>query len=172
MIAGRLSAVAALAVVLYGQPKPKDVDGWDKIKWGMTIADARSAYGIDTQPESKDNWTLLQLNPVKMGNVELGVQVGARTDNGKITSIRLWSFFGTPNSAPNASPQDFDTLRTFLIQKHGQPANEEVTRGDNNHLVKTVRWNFPSTSIVMTLEQSAILPNVGTIYIEYTANPS
>jgi hypothetical protein len=172
MIAGRLGAVAALAVVLYGQPKPKDVDGWDKVKWGMTIADARSAYGIDTQPESKDNWTLLQLHPIKMGNVELGVQLGARTDNGKITSIRLWSFFGAPNSAPNASPQDFDTLRTFLIQKYGHPANEEVTRGDNNHLVKTVRWNFPSTSIVMTLEQSAILPNVGTIYIEYTANPS
>ena len=172
MIAGRLGAVAALAVVLYGQPKPKDVEGWDKIKWGMTIADARAAYGIDAQPESKDNWTLLQLHPVKMGNVELGVQLGARTDSGKITSIRLWSFFGAPTSAPNASPQDFDTLRTFLIQKYGHPANEEVTRGDNNHLVKTVRWKFPSTSIVMTLEQSAILPNVGTIYIEYTANPS
>jgi hypothetical protein len=38
--------------------------------------------------------------------------------------------------------------------------------------VKTVRWKFPSTSIVMTLEQSAILPNVGTIYIEYAANPA
>jgi len=172
MIAGRLGAVAALALVLYGQPKPKDVDGWDKIKWGMTIADARSAYGIEAQPESRDNWTLLQLHPIKMGSVEVGVQLGARTVNGKISSIRLWSFFGVPNSAPYAGPQDFDTLRTFLIQKYGHPTNEEVTRGDNNHLVKTVRWNFPSTSIVMTLEQSAILPNVGTIYIEYTANPS
>jgi hypothetical protein len=172
MIVLRLGAVAALAVVLCGQPKPKDVDGWGKIKWGMTIAAARSAYNLQTQPENADNWTLLQLHPIKMGNVEAGVQVGARIDNGKIESIRLWSFFGAPNSAPNASPQDFDTLRTLLIQKYGHPANEEVTRGDNNHLVKTVRWKFPSTSIVMTLEQSAILPNVGTIYIEYTANHS
>ena len=102
----------------------------------MTIAEARSAYGIDAQPESKDNWTLLQLHPVKMGNVEVGVQLGARNDSGKIISVRLWSFFGAPNSAPNASPQDFDTLRTLLIQKYGHPAKEEVTRGDNNHLVK------------------------------------
>jgi hypothetical protein len=177
MIVLRLGALAALAVVLYGQPKPKDVDGWDKIKWGMTIADARSAYRIETQPESKDNWTLLQLNPVKIGNVEMGIQVGARLiekapGSQNITSIRLWSFFGLPSSAPLAGPQDFDTLRTVLIEKYGRPSDEEVKRGENNHLIKTVRWTFPSTSIVMTLEQSALLPNVGTIYLEYTADPS
>lgn len=171
----RLTALALLALPLYGQPK--DVTGWDKIKWGMSIADARSAYRLETQPERKDNWTLLQLNPVKIGNVEMGIQVGARLvekapGSGKITSIRLWSFFGLPSSAPLAGPQDFDTLRTELIQKYGHPANEEVTRGENNHLIKTVRWTFPSTSIVMTLEQSALLPNVGTIYLEYTARPS
>ncbi len=49
MIAVRLGALAALAVALSGQLKPKDVDGWDKIKWGMTIAQARSAYGIEAQ---------------------------------------------------------------------------------------------------------------------------
>lgn len=169
------AALALLALALYGQPK--DVNGWDKIKWGMTIADARSAYHIETRPESKDNWTLLPLNPVKIGNVELGVQVGARLvekapGSGKITSIRLWSFFGLPSSAPLAGPQDFDSLRTVLIQKYGHPSNDEMTRGENNHLIRTVRWTFPSTSIVMTLEQSALLPNVGTIYLEYTANPS
>jgi len=127
MIVVRLGLVAALAVVLYGQPKPKDVDGWDKIKWGMTIADARSTYRIDTQPESRDNWMLLQLHPVKMGNVEVGVQVGARTDTAKITSIRLWSFFGAPNSAPNASPQDFDmTPEEFAAATTPDPGTDDV----------------------------------------------
>ncbi len=167
MIAVRLCALAALAVALYGQPKPKDVDGWDKIKWGMTIAQARSAYGIATQPESKDNWTLLDLKPVKVGAIEMGVQVGARQGRQKITLVRLWSFFGLPSSPPLAGPQDFDTLKTMLIQKYGSPASEEAKRGENFRLLKTVVWTFPSTSILLTLEQSSSLPNLGNIFVEY-----
>jgi hypothetical protein len=174
MIPVRLGTVVVLAVALYGQAapkdsKPKDIDGWDKIKWGMTIAEARSAYGIDAQPETKDNWTLLLLNPVKVAGVEMGVQVGARQGAGKISLVRLWSFFGLPSSAPVAGPQDFDTLRTMLVQKYGHPASEEATRGENFRLLKTVLWKFPSTSILLTLEQSSSLPNLGNIYLEYTA---
>jgi hypothetical protein len=163
----RFSALAVLAVALYGQPK--DVDGWDKIRWGMTIAEVRSAYHIDTQPESNDNWTLLKLNPVKMGGIELGVQVAARQSSSKITSVRLWSYFGLPSSPPSAGPQDFETLRTTLIQKYGRPTNEEAKRGENFRLIKTVSWNFPSTSILLTLEQSASLPNLGNIDLDYAA---
>jgi hypothetical protein len=174
VIAARLGVFASVAVALYGQAKPNDVDGWDKIKWGMTIADARAAYDIHTQPENKDNWTLLYLNPVKMSGVELGVQigarqVGARQGGDKIALVRLWSFFGLPSSPPLAGSQDFDTLQTALTQKYGHPASEETKRGENFRLIKTVRWTFPSTSILMTLEQSASLPNLGSIYLDYTA---
>jgi len=169
MIAVRLGALVALAVALRGQPKPKDVDGWDKIKWGMTIAQARSAYGVATQPERKDNWTLLDLKPVKVVGIEMGVQVGAGPGSRKITLVRLWSFFGLPSSPPLAGPQDFDTLKTMLIQKYGPPANEEAKRGENFRLLKTVLWTFPSTSILLTLEQSSSLPNLGNIFVEYTA---
>jgi hypothetical protein len=173
MITARLSALAALAVALSAQPKPKDpapqdINGWDKIKWGMTIAEARSAYDIDSKPESKDNWTLLTLKPVKIDDVEMGFQVGARP-GAKITLVRLWSFFGLPSSAPLAGPQDFDTLEAMLTQKYGPPANQEAKRGENFRLIKTVLWKFPSTSILMTLEQSASLPNLGNIYLDYTA---
>jgi hypothetical protein len=183
--AARLGALAALAVALYGQSKPKDpapqdrapedIAGWDKIRWGMTIAEIRSAYDIHTSPESKDNWTLLYLNPVKIGGVEMGVQVGARQNSQKtpggekVASVRLWSFFGVPDAAPSAGAQDFDTLRTTLIQKCGHPTNEEAKRGENGRFIKTVLWTFPSTSIVLMLEQSSSLPNLGTIYLDYTA---
>jgi hypothetical protein len=99
----------------------------------------------------------------------MGVQVGARAGAEKVTSVRLWSFFGVPNAAPFAGPQDFDTLRTTLIQKYGHPANEETRRGENGRIIKTVLWTFPSTSIILTLEQSTSLPNLGTIYLDYTA---
>jgi hypothetical protein len=169
LIAVRLAALAALTIALYGQTKPSDVTGWDKIRWSMTIAEARSAYDIHTEPETRDNWTLQYLNPVKMSGVEMGVQVGARAGAEKITSVRLWSFFGVPNAAPLAGAQDFDTLKTTLVQQYGHPANEETRRGENGRLIKTVNWTFPSTSIVLTLEQSTSLPNLGTIYLDYSA---
>ena len=162
-----LAALAALAVTLCAQPK--DVDGWDKIKWGMTIAEARAAYGTDAKPESKDDWTLLQLNPVKMAAVEMSVEVGARQGAEKITSVRLWSYFGIPSAAPMAGPQDFDALKAFLTEKYGHPAKEDSRRGENFRLIKTVLWTFPSTSILMTLEQSASLPNLGYIDVDYSA---
>jgi len=170
MIAVRLGALAALAVALHGEPKPKDVDGWDKIKWGMTMAKVRSAYDIQTQPESNDDWTLLILKAVKMGDIEMGAEAGARRGSEKITWVRLWSYFGLPSSAPLAGPQDFETLKNMLVQKYGAPANEEVKRGENFRLLKTVLWTFPATSILITLEQSASLPNLGSIYLDYTAN--
>jgi hypothetical protein len=170
----RITALAALTVVLYGQPKPndpkpQDIAGWDKIHWGMTIAQARSAYGIDSRAESNADWTLLTLNPVKMGEIKLSVQVGAKPPGEKITLVRLWLYFGLPTAPSSAGPQDFDTLRTMLVQKYGQPANEEEKRGENFRLIKSVLWTFPSTSILMSLEQSASLPNLGNIYLDYTA---
>jgi hypothetical protein len=170
MIAVRLLALAALTAALHGQEKPKDVDGWDKIKWGMTIADARSAYHVDTQPESKDSWTLLVLQPVKISGVEMGVQAGARQGSGKITSVKLWSYFGFVNSAPGAGPQDFDMLKATLIREYGPPAKEEVERGLNFRLLKTALWTFPSTSIQLKLEQSASLPSLGNIDLDYSAS--
>ncbi len=44
-----------------------------------------------------------------------------------------------------------------------------MKRGENFRLIKTVLWTFPPPSILMTLEQSASLPNLGTIYLDYTA---
>lgn len=169
MIAVRIVALAALSLALHGQSKPKDVDGWDKIKWGMTIEEVRAGYGIDTKPEKKDNWTLLQLNPIKISGVEMAVQVGARQGTGKVAFVRLSSYFGLPSSPPLAGAQDFDTLRTALIREYGNPANEETTRGENFRLIKTVLWTFPSTSVAIKLEQSSSLPNLGNIFVEYTA---
>lgn len=165
----RLALFGALALALYGQARPQDIDGWDEVKWGMTVDQVRAAYDADAQPQTQDEWTLLQLQPVTIAGVEMGVQVGARQASGKVSSVRLWSYFGIPNSNPKASGRDFDTLRTFLIGKYGAPVNEDTTRGENGRLVKTVTWKFPSTAVVLTLEQSAPLPNLGKIFLEYTA---
>jgi len=170
VIAVRLAVLAALAAALFAQSKPKDVNGWGNIKWGMTIAEVRPASSIDTQPETKGDWTVLVVKPVKIAGVEMGVQVGARRGSDKITSVKLWSYFGLPSSSPRAGPQDFDTLKATLIQQYGPPDKEETKRGLNFRLLKTVLWTFPSTSIQMTMEQSASLPSLGNIDLDYSAN--
>jgi hypothetical protein len=155
---------AALAI-----PQPKDVDGWDKIHWGMTIANARAAFKSDAQPETKDDWTLLQLPASHIGDIRMGVQVAARRGSDKIASVRLWSFFGVPEAAPTAGPGDFDALRSALIKQYGPPAAEETRHGENFRLLKSVRWTFPSTTIALSTEQSSSIPDIGNIYLEYTA---
>lgn len=170
MIPVRLAMLAALASALWGQAKPKDIDGWDKIKWGMTIANARAAYSVETPPERNGDWTLLNLKPVKMDGIEMGVQVGAGNRGNKVTSVRLFSYFGLANSPPKAGPQDFDTLRNSLLEKYGRSTNEELKHGENFRLIKTVLWTFPSTSILLSLEQSTSLPNLGNVELEYTAH--
>jgi len=166
MTAIRLLALAGLALGLSAQPQ--DVHGWDKVRWGMSMEQVRAAYAIDARPETKDDWTLLELKPVKISGVELGVQVGARPGSGKVSSVRLWSYFGLSNSRPGAGAQDFDTLRTALIRQYGAPANEETRHGENFRIIKTVSWTFPSTSILMTLEASTSIPNLGNIDLLYT----
>jgi hypothetical protein len=163
----RFCTLFVVAVALYGQPK--DVDGWDKIRWGMTMAQVKSTYSVDSQPESQQGWALLKLNPIKLDGVEMGVQAGARDGSQRITMVRLWSYFGLATSPPSAGAQDYDTLRTNLIQKYGDPANEETRHGENFRLIRTVRWAFPSTSIQMTIEQSSSIPNIGNITLDYTA---
>ena len=171
MIAVRISVVLILSVALFCQDKPKDVDGWDQIKWGMTIADARSRYGIEAKPENTADWMLLTLKPVRIAGVEMSVQAVAPRATEKISSVRLWSYFGLTTSTPGAGPKDFDTLRKQLTDDYGPPAKEETTRGLNFRLLKTVAWSFPSTRIELNLEQSGSLPSLGNITLEYTAAP-
>jgi hypothetical protein len=164
----RSTITVALAVALMGQDKPKDIDGWGTIKWGMTLAEARSAYTVD-KTESNDYWTLLTLEPIKIGDIGMSVSVGAKHGTEKISKVSMWMYFGLSSSAQLAGPQDFDTLKTLLITKYGAPANEETKR-EGGDRVRTILWTFPSTSIVLKLNQSATSPNLGSILLDYAAS--
>ena len=166
--AARLGVLIAFAVALSGQIPPKDVDGWGKIKWGMTLAEARSAYTVE-KTETNDYWTLLTLEPIKIDDIQMSVSVGAKHGTEKISKVKLWLYFGLADSAKFSGPQDFDTLKTLLIAKYGAPANDETKREDGDR-VKTILWTFPSTSIVLMLKQSETSPNLGAIYLDYAAS--
>jgi hypothetical protein len=161
----RLCAVALFAVALSGQAQPRDIDGWGKIHWGMTIADASQAYVIDRH-EDNESWSQLIATPVQIGDLLMRLSFGAKHGSEQISRVRLWMNFGGRNSAANASPADFDTLKTQLIQKYGPPIDGE-TRTEGTDAIKTFLWTFPSTSIRLTLTQAQ--GSQGRIDLEYDA---
>ena len=153
----RLGALIAFAFTLTGQTPPKDVDGWGKIKWGMTIAEARAAYNVEVQPQTNEYWTFLRLESIKIGDIGMDADAAAKHGSEHIFNVVLtWIFSGHPEG-PSGS-HGFDTLKTLLIQKYGLPVSDEKKRefGDP---VREVLWTFPSTSILLKLGQVAVTVN-------------
>ena len=115
----------------------KDVNGWDKIKWGMTLEQAAAAYNIEYKPEKNEYWTILDLPSITVAGINLGVNCGAKLGTDSITLVRM-SDWGNP------SPGNRDTIKTLLIQKYGQPNSQ-----DEN----SVLWVLSSTSITMEVNR-------------------
>jgi hypothetical protein len=150
----RLYLAGVFAITLLGQA-PRDVPGWGKIRWGMSIADANQAYVINRH-EDNEVWSELIAEPIEFYDFKLRVAIGARHGSEQISRVRLWT---------NAT-QEFDTLKTLLIQKYGPPIDGE-TRNEGADTVRTFLWTFPSTSIRMTLSEDQ--KNQGRIDLEYLA---
>ena len=161
----RLCVAGMFAIALSGQAPPRDVDGWGKIHWGMTIADASQAYVIDRH-EDNEFWSQLIAQPVAIGDITMRVSFGAKHGSEQISRVRLWTNFGRRNSELSASANDFDTLKTQLIQKYGPPIDGE-TRTEGTDGIRTFLWTFPSTSIRLTTTQGQ--NGQGRIDLEYTA---
>ncbi len=160
-----LCVAGVFAITLLGQTQPRDVDGWGKIHWGMTIAEASQAYVIDRH-EDNEFWSQLIAPPVAIGDIAMRVSFGAKHGSEQISRVRLWMHFGRKDSEPGASAKDFDTLKTQLIQKYGLPVDGE-TRTEGTDGIRTILWTFPSTSIRLTLTQGQ--NSQGRIDLEYTA---
>ena len=155
-----LCLAALFAITLLGQTPPRDIDGWGKIHWGMTIADASQAYVIDRH-EDNESWSQLIAQPVAVGDITMRVSIGAKHGVEQISRVRLSTKLSGKNGA-----EDSDTLKTQLIQKYGPPIDGE-TRTEAANSIRTFLWTFPSTSIRLTLTQG---PNgQGRIDLEYAA---
>jgi hypothetical protein len=144
----RFGAFIALAFALLGQVPPKDVDGYDKIKWGMTIAEVRSAYDVTAPVQNRS----LPLPPVKINNIEMRAYASTNEGTERISKVALlWGF----NDAGFSGPYGFSTIKALLIQKYGPPINEEtkIQYGDQT---KTALWTFPSTTILLTFRPAYI----------------
>src|SRR5690242_13488445 len=83
-----LCVMVLFTVALSGQAQPRDVDGWGKIHWGMTLADASQAYVIDRH-EDNDRWSQIIVQPVMVGDITMRVSIGAKHGSEQVSRVRL-----------------------------------------------------------------------------------
>lgn len=149
----KMMVVALIALVSgLSAQTVKDIDGFDKVKWGMTMQQAADAYGVENKTETNEYWTSIELPPITVSDIDLSVGALSKPGLNKISAVRLTKVHARPFERLD---HEFDTIKTLLIQKYGQPNSDETTIkfGDK---VKTVLWVLPSTSITLELDAVAV----------------
>lgn len=136
----QLAASVTFAVALLGQAPPKDVDGWGKIKWGMTVAQAKALYGAQAQASGGANdgaakyVEKLVIKNFAVGDLMMDVSIETPTGSNLVKEVSL-KLAGDPKPEDveairkysDDSRAAYSYLRDLLIQKYGRPSN-----GDKN----------------------------------------
>jgi hypothetical protein len=125
---------------------PKDVDGWGKVKWGMTLEAVQTTYGSEVKDVRPDRGMqcLTLLNKVKVADIDLGVYICAPRLSDPVRKVEL----GTV--VESAGDRIHSTLKTLLIEKYGAPTNEQSEHpAEFGTTERSSLWVLPSTSITL-----------------------
>jgi|GEM_PF-2545416 len=174
---GRRGARVAALVLLAASAalcQPQDVQGWNRIHWGMTVAEAREAFqGHVSDPRVANPFDALLIdrfiiNDIQIGRITADAAVETEQGGNAVVAVRL-RVTGPAGSAL-ARTSAYATLKHLLIAKYGAPQNEDHSPYGNGGMDNRVLWLFPSTSITLRWSE---LPggdaNAGFVAIRYEA---
>ncbi len=131
--------------------KPKDVYGWDNVKWGMTGEGVQKALGKevkkrDAKHDKKDGmYADLELKGIKMGEDSFRASFWMDEDSKKLKRI---VFVPEGQPAQYELAETFITLENYLVAKYGDPDIEETSNDPGTSAERV--WVFPSTEIEMS----------------------
>jgi len=163
-----LTALAVSCFSLHAQPT-KDVNGWGKLKWGMTVEQATAEYSgsFKVLPNKENTRPEITIKDVEVGRLLLDVSVvavfGPTIDNITLEPQphKDWEY---------TRQQNFDLLKVLLVEKYGAPTNEDRTNNfdyankpDGTRTV--VIWALPSTTIKLLWSEQS---KSGSLFVEYT----
>jgi hypothetical protein len=151
--------------------QPKDVDGWDKVKWGMTVAQAQAAYGSEARtwkqdypnslrPKARDYDERLFVRGLKIGGMKMVAAIETPIGSERVVEVKLTLDQGSRDSA-------YEALGTFLTQQYGQPSEVVKNRGFGATAIRSTFWKFPSTVIVLNWIETTGYG--GSVEVNYTA---
>ena len=131
--------------------KPKDVDGWDNVKWGMTADEVQTILGKDIKKrkikhDEKDNmYSGLQLREIDMGNSKLRASFWMDDNSKKLTRI---VFVPEGQPAQYEWAETFIDLENYLVEKYGDPDIEKTSNDPGTSADR--KWKFPTTEIELS----------------------
>jgi hypothetical protein len=150
---------------------PADVKGWGKIEWGMTVQEAKTAYGSQAETSTVvpgpsftaiDRLTIPRIN---IGDAKATASIQTKRESDKVSSVAIQ--VGDEADTPTVRSGNFDDTKKLLIEKYGQPKTED-RKPDSGYMRSTVVWTFPSTSITLLLVESQRF-DIGYVSISYEA---
>jgi hypothetical protein len=150
----------------------KDTDGWGKVKWGMTVEQAKAAYGSDAEDSTVvpgPNFLFIDkitLPNVKVGDLEMMASLQVPRGSGQIKQVSL-SLKADMQAPSLVRSGTFERLKVLLIEKYGAPTDEDRAT-ERDDLVKTALWSLPSTTIILGWSESTRY-QLGYVWLSYKA---
>ena len=148
----RLAGVFLLTLTaVWGQPK--DVDGWTRIRWGMTVAEAREAFQgqvSDPRVANPPDAILIDrfiVNDIQIGRITAEAAVQTEQDSNQVVAVRIKATGVSATGLLRTST--YTTLKHLLIAKYGTPQNEDHNPYGSGGTDTRALWLFPSTSITL-----------------------
>ena len=147
-LAGLLLLTASAAVC-----QSNDIQGWTRIKWGMTVSEAREAFQgqvsdprVATPPDAilVDRFIVTGL---QIGRITAEAAVQTERDSNQVVAVRIRAT--SPIATGLARTSTYSTLKHLLITKYGTPQNEDHSPYGSGGTDSRVLWLFPSTSITL-----------------------
>lgn len=135
----------------YAAPKPSDVYGWDKLKWGMTGEEIKSAFGKDIkvhkarEDEKEGLYSDLELTSATIGGEPFRASLWMDSSTKKLAKMVF---------VPKGEPEGYAWAETFikveedLASKYGDPDEEETSNDPGTSAER--KWVFPSTVIELS----------------------
>ena len=146
-----IGLVLLTAIVAFCQPR--DVGGWTRIRWGMTVAQAREAFpgqASDPRVAAPPDAVLIDrfiINDIQIGRITAEAAVQTEQDSNQVVAVRIRATGAS--AAGLARTSTYSTLKHLLIVKYGAPQSEDHSPFGNGGTDSRVLWLFPSTSITL-----------------------
>lgn len=147
----------------------KDINGWGKAKWGMTMGEVLKAYKGQAKPvyhSSDDNSeTDVEIKELTIEYIKFHVGFVFNDPGKKLTKVYVRAI-----DKPDKS--DFLTMERALTEKYGKPSSSsENYSPENTTRVELIRvWSFKSTKIELTFRIMTVESTWTNLLIEYTKN--
>lgn len=139
------------SVSINSYSKPRDVYGWDKVRWGMSSAEVENMLSEEIEKrkirvdEKENMYSELELRGIEFGRIKFRASLWMDMQSNELVRIVF-----IPEYEPSKYEwaEAFISIEKYLNKKYGKP---DVKKTSNDPGTSADRlWKFPSTEIELS----------------------